>query len=235
MKFSKSFSRILTPLLITAGVSTLSAAAIDKDIDSKSGLALKQYAQVFKRQVAAFSLVGGEMTAYYVALRGAQAAGEDAEAQVAAYTPFFEGFKRKALEATIGAIGVICPEDVLFFHDDVIVGDGRPTNTTRNAFITWLRGGIDALTILGATGPMVHCISRTPLPRDGDGPEFIRFRSGLVNYIASNVRFYVQYLGLDGEAKPLNNFMADGLKGSLDDIDPNNDLSERIVSAILKI
>ena len=241
MKFNKLMERTLISLVAASGLSQLSSA-IDEDISSKSGVALKQYAQGFKRQttelrqqVAAFSLVGGEMTAYYGALRGAQAARDDAPAQVAAYGPFFEGFKLKARDAAISAIEVICPEDGLFLHDDVIVGDGKPVNTTRNGFIAWLEGRIGALTIVGATGPMAHAISSTPLPRDGDGPEFIRFRNGLVNYVASRVGLYVQYLGLDGEGKPLDNFMADGLKDSLDHVDPNNDLRTHIVDVILKI
>ncbi len=245
MKFNKLMKKALIILVVANGLSHISAA-IDDDINSKSGLGLKQYAQGLKRQtaelkqqVAAFSVFENEVVAYASAYKTARDTESEA-AQVAAYAPLFEAYKAKARIEAVRVIVAVCPGDedtVPFLHAEVPVGgDGQPTDNTKAAIITWLEGRIARLTITGATGPKTRSVTSTHLPKDGNRKEFTRFTDGLVNYIASNIWIDIHELraiGVDKERRFLINFVDASLLKNLCDLNPNMDLKNRIRDAIL--
>lgn len=177
----------------------------------------KQHALELREKAAAFEVFkDGEVLAYAKCLSAHQAAGDDAAAQVAAYAPLFEGYKANAIRALSGVVCKIFPgdDDTQFLHDEMPVGAaGQPANRTRAGFIAWLGGKIDRLAITDAVSGIddLHLLG-VYLPKDGNGPEFTRFTTGLKKTIADVANLAVQELGRKNSESP---FVTDEIKRAL--------------------
>jgi hypothetical protein len=174
-------------------------ASLNPTQAKRLGKEYKQQAAELREKAATFKVFkDGEVLAYAKCLSAHQAAGDDAAAQVEAYAPLFEGYKSNSIRALSGVISKICPEDdhTQFLHDEVPVGIAdQPANRTRAGFIAWLGGKIDRSITDAVSGIDDLHLLGVYLPKDGNGPEFTRFTTGLKKTIADVANLAVQELG----------------------------------------
>lgn len=218
MQLNNLFNKILISLLASSSISYLSSA-IDEDINAKSGLALKQYAQGFKQQaialiaqIGAAEAIDAETAAYTNCFTASGLIMGGAAEKAADYNPYFDRLKVKA----IGKFSTFMQReyaDGQFLHDDVVVGGDnpllRPRDRSRAEFIAFGTRVITGLTVESSLVGLFRL--RGGLPADNTAGERTRFTEGLYRYTVNTLGNAIQAL-IEPDAVSSNFFHAEELR-----------------------